>query len=123
MARGYLGLRLCLSHYADTQGYSGCLLGVSVFAAVFYYLLSAFDMNICITDRTIKSQGVPSTELSVSGIGWLFVIDGAWPTGQPSKSIQTAGKDEMAGTDTHTHTCTRTPCLNGSLLFKALSIS
>lgn len=64
--------------------------------AVFYYLFSAFHMNIGIADRAIKSQGVLSTKLSVSLIGWLFEIDGAWPTGQPPKSIQTAGKDEMA---------------------------
>lgn len=86
----------------------------------------AINMNICIADRTIKSQGVPLAELSVSPIGWLFVIDGAWPTGQPSKSIQTAGKDEMAvGTwaagACHTHT--HTPYLNGYPLFRTPSIS
>lgn len=81
---------------------------------VFYYLFSAFHMNMGIADSTIKSQGALSTELSVSMIGWLFVIDGAWPTGQPSKSIQTAGKDEMAvGTQaarklSHTHMQTHT---------------
>lgn len=37
--------------------------------AVFYYLLSAFHMSMCMADKTIKSQGVPSTELSVSVIG------------------------------------------------------
>lgn len=77
--------------------------------AVFYYLLSAFHMNTGITASAIKSQGVLSTEVSVSMIGWLVVINGAWPTGQPPKSIQTDGKDEMAvGTEaarkpSHTH--------------------
>lgn len=85
-----------------------------MFAAVFYYLVSAFHMNMGIADSTIKSQGVLSTKLSVSVIGWLFVIDGAWPTGQPPKSIQTAGKDEMtvgtwaARKLSHTHTCKHT---------------
>lgn len=100
--------------------------------AVFYYLCSGLHMNMCIADRTIKSQGAPSPELSVSVIGWLRVIDGAWPTGQPPKSIQTAGKDEMVvetmksvkHTCTHRHTnslCTRS--LNGPPLFKTPSIS
>lgn len=86
---------VCPSHYADTQGYSVCLLGVGVFlVAVFYYLLSAFHTIVGTADGAIKSQGVLSTELSVSMIGRLLVIDGARPTGQPPKSIQTAGKDE-----------------------------
>ncbi|KAG8008269.1 hypothetical protein GBF38_019364 [Nibea albiflora] len=64
--------------------------------AGYMQMASAFHMNVGTADRAIKSQGVLSTELSVSLIGWLFEIDGAWPTGQPPKSIQTAGKDEMA---------------------------
>lgn len=69
---------------------------VSVFSHCFYYLLSVFRTNVGIADGAIKSQGVLSTELSVSMIGRLLVIDGARPAGQPPKSIQTAGKDEMA---------------------------
>ena len=64
--------------------------------SVFYYLFSAFHENVGMADSAIKSQGALSTQLSVSMIGWLFLIDGAWPTGRPPKSIQTAGKDEMA---------------------------
>lgn len=66
-------------------------------AALLRYLSSSsLHVSMCLADRTIKSQGVPSTELSVNVIGWPLAIDGPWPTGQPPKSIQTAGKDEMA---------------------------
>ncbi|CAB1420878.1 unnamed protein product [Pleuronectes platessa] len=63
---------------------------------VFHFLFPAYHMSMCIADRTVKSQGAPSPELSISGIGRLFGINGAWPTDQPPKSIQTAEKDEMA---------------------------
>lgn len=63
---------------------------------MFYYLFSASRMNMKITASAIKSQGVLSTKVSVSMIGWLLVIDGARPTGRLLKSIQTHGKDEMA---------------------------
>lgn len=69
-----------------------CFLGCGVFAICSQLSCT----NVGMADGAIKSQGVLSTELSVSMIGWLFVIDGARPTGQPPKSIQTAGKDEMA---------------------------
>lgn len=45
---------------------------------------------------TIKSQGWSWTEVSVSVTGWPAVIDGAWPTERPPKSIPTDEKDEMA---------------------------
>lgn len=53
-------------------------------------------MNVGIVVGTIKSQGLFWTEVSVSMIGWPAVIDGAWPTDRPPKSILTDGKDEMA---------------------------
>lgn len=110
---------MCLSHYADTQGYSVGLLGVGVFSVcgVFAICSQLSCTNVGMADGAIKSQGVLSTELSVSMIGWLFVIDGARPTGQPPKSIQTAGKDEMAvgmwaaGKLSHTHTQRAPPLL------------
>ena len=126
-ARGCLCLRLCLSHYAKTQGYSGCLLGVSP------CLLQCFTIRSRLSTRTrasrtalLKAKVRSQPELSVSVIGWLVVIDGARPTGPPPKSIQTVGKDEMAArklSHTRTHTQTPTPCLNGSPLFKTPSIS
>lgn len=53
-------------------------------------------MDVGIVVGAIKSQGLFWTEVSVSMIGWPAVIDGAWPTGQPPKSIPMVGKDEMA---------------------------
>lgn len=73
---------------------AACSLPVFAGWVVFYYLFSAFHMNMGI--GAIKRQGVLSSEVSVSMIGRLVVIDRAWPTGQPPKSIQTDGKDEMA---------------------------
>lgn len=100
-----LSLSVSLCRYTRLQWLpAGCR---SVFVAVFYYLFSAFHTHNA--DSTIKSLGALLTELSVSMIGWLFVIDGAWPTGQPPKSIQTAGKDEMAARKlSHTYTHTNT---------------
>lgn len=84
---------VCLIMQIHKVTVAACWVSVRVCCSV--SLFSAFHMNMDIADSTIKSQGVLSTKLSVSMTGWLFVIDGAWPTGQPPKSIQTAGKDEM----------------------------
>lgn len=87
-------LSVSLCRYTRLQWLpAGCQRALAV---VFYHLSSALHVSVCFVGSTIKSQGVPSTELSVSLIGRPHVIDGAWPTGQPPKSIQTAGKDETA---------------------------
>lgn len=63
---------------------------------LFYGPFSALHMDVGIVVGMIKSQGWFWTEVSVSMIGWLAVIDGAWPMDRPPKSIPTDGKDEMA---------------------------
>lgn len=61
---------------------AACSLPVFAGWVVFYYLFSAFHMNM--GSGAIKRQGALSAEVSVSMIGWPVVIDGAWPTGPAS---------------------------------------